>query len=565
MCTGTVFQQWQADAILELKNHGHQPVLLIIDGRPAQKISRFRQILKKRWGTIVYSLLENRVFKPEAKRPVDMRKDLRDPEVLNCMVVKRGYSEYFGEDDIAAVRSRRLDFILRFGFNIIRGEILSAARFGVWSFHHDDEMIYRGGPPGFWEIFQGDPVSGAIMQRLTDKLDGGAVLQKGYLKTVMHSYRENLGQLLSVSSSWPARVADELSTHPGDADGADFLINMPASHTTAQVCKVPGNLQMLKFLFLLMRNRIRFYYRELISAEIWNVGVIMKPIHEVALGKEKLLPSEVTWLPRVNRSGYLADPFGFMEGDRLRILAENYDYATQRAGIAGISWEPGSDRVIHPDGVIRPDEAKGGAPHLSYPFVFEHNSTVYCLPESYQSSQITLFRRLPEGEFVKDRVLLADVSAVDPTLFFYNGFWWLFFTDRKYSNTHLSVYFSEELTGEFKPHRINPVKTDIRSARPAGTPFIHEHVLYRPAQDCSATYGGRVAVNRIVRLTPDDFAEETVNFIEPVSGSLYDQGLHTLSAVGNITLIDGKRYEANRLFFTRQLGKKLNSNNSDNV
>jgi hypothetical protein len=121
------------------------------------------------------------------------------------------------------------------------------------------------------------------------------------------------------------------------------------------------------------------------------------------------------------------------------------------------------------------------------------------------------------------------------------------------------------MTGEYKPHRLNPVKTDVRSARPAGTPFVHEGILYRTAQDCSVTYGGRVAVNRILRLSPDDFEEETVSHVEPLQGSEYGRGLHTLSAAGSCTLIDGKKNRFSRHFFSHQLRKKLKRREPGNV
>ena len=37
----------------------------------------------------------------------------------------------------------------------LRGEI---ARHGVWSYHHGDNRFYRGGPPGFWEVMEDQPV-----------------------------------------------------------------------------------------------------------------------------------------------------------------------------------------------------------------------------------------------------------------------------------------------------------------------------------------------------------------------------------------------------------------------
>jgi len=68
----------------------------------------------------------------------------------------------------------------------------------------------------------------------------------------------------------------------------------------------------------------------------------------------------------------------------------------------------------------------------------------------------------------------------------------LFFTDADDGPlTKLRVWFADDLLGSWCPHPGNPVKPDIRSARPAGTPFVHDGALYRPAQDCSRTYGAR--------------------------------------------------------------------------
>ena len=70
---------------------------------------------------------------------------------------------------------------------------------------------------------------------------------------------------------------------------------------------------------------------------------------------------------------------------------------------------------------------------------------------------------------------------------------------------------------------------------------MHDGCLYRPAQDCSRTYGRRVILNRITRLTPKVFKEEPEVVIEPYADSDYPHGIHTLSAAGGITLVDGKR------------------------
>lgn len=77
--------------------------------------------------------------------------------------------------------------IIRFGFRIIRGEVLHTARHGVWSFHHGDNREYRGAPPYFWELYERNPVAGSILQKLTEKLDGGKVLSRSWSSTDLHS------------------------------------------------------------------------------------------------------------------------------------------------------------------------------------------------------------------------------------------------------------------------------------------------------------------------------------------------------------------------------------------
>ena len=531
MCNGTVFRRWQAEALTRLIDHGHRPALLIVDARETSEKPLFLRLLRKRWGTALFFFIDRRIFSPTEKDPVNLEKELSGVASIRCKVVKRGVSEYFAEDDLNTVRDYRLDFILRFGFGIIRGDILSAAGYGVWSFHHDDEMIYRGGPPGFWEIYRGDPVSGAVMQRLTERLDGGIVLKKGYLKTVMHSWRESHGRLLEVSSAWPALVADELASGAGNGDAGRFSAGAAPSLTVAPLYRVPGNLKMINFLLKIFRNRILFHYRRLMQMEIWNVGMIEKPIHELALGGERLRDEDIRWLPEIRKAGYLADPFGYVAAGRLHVLAEDYSYRSGRAGISEVVFS------THPDGVVEADH------HLSYPYVVEHEGEIYCLPESSQAPAITLYRKdKATGQFTPHRTLLVQPGAVDPTLISYHDRWWLFLTTKEHSNTHLYLFYSRDFHGEFLPHRLNPVKIDVRSARPAGTPFSHEGALYRPAQDCSVTYGGRIAVNRVLKLTPDEFLEETVGYIEPPAGSIYRKGIHTISKAGGYTLIDGKRY-----------------------
>ena len=181
MCAGDELQYWQSLCVEQLLETGvARLALLIIDAnarRPDDWLHKSAQILASRsilWS--VYQKLYPWSFLP-CNRPVDMRRIFaRVPRILCKTAEKRG--EFFRLEDVSQIKGHNLDFILRFAFGIIRGDILESARYGVWSFHHGDERKYRGSPPGFWEVYQGDPVVGAILQRLTARLDAGVVLQR---------------------------------------------------------------------------------------------------------------------------------------------------------------------------------------------------------------------------------------------------------------------------------------------------------------------------------------------------------------------------------------------------
>lgn len=188
----------------------------------------------------------------KALEPIDWSTWLKGVSVLACDVCRRGrFSEYFRGPDIEVIRGHELDFILRFAFGIVRGEILQVPRYGVWSFHHDDEMRYRGGPPAFWEIYRGDPQTGVVLQRLTERLDGGVVLRKRAFDTVLHSYTKNRDAGLFGGAAWPAEVCRDLLAGKGE-----YLDGAPSA-STAPIFHAPSNREMLLFALTLGRNYLR--------------------------------------------------------------------------------------------------------------------------------------------------------------------------------------------------------------------------------------------------------------------------------------------------------------------
>ncbi len=116
-------------------------------------------------------------------------------------------------------------------------------------------------------------------------------------------------------------------------------------------------------------------------------------------------------------------------------------------------------------------------------------------------------------------------------------------------NHNLYLFYSNSLLGTWQEHPLNPVKTDIRSSRPAGNFFIHDESLYRPSMDSSEKGQGQIRINKVTRLDITGFDEEEVTIVSPYSGSFLKDKIHTLASVGNITLVDGAR---ERLIFSNR-------------
>ncbi len=529
-CNSYLFKKWQLKTIEHLLNSGNaELVLLVINASSNQKDSLFKKINSWLGKHFVFKLYQKFFYHPDSINEIDLSQRYRNIPSIDCSVKMKGkYSEYFSDEDISAIRNYDLDFMLRFGFNIIRGEILNIPKYGVWSFHHDDETKYRGGPAGLWEIYFNDAVNGAILQKLTDKLDSGIILKKGYFKTINHSYTANVDMLNYSCSTWPKQICTDIKNGV-----ADYFNNSPST-SSAKIYKAPANLKMLSLLCKLFINKLKFHFNELFRSEQWNIGVIKLPI--ASFINKEISDKEITWMPKQKTSLYRADCFAFADGEELNILFESYDYKLRKAVINKTTYSESAGFSKEATVLQKPY-------HLSYPFVFSNKDEHYCIPESFKNHKIDLFRIDKNEALIFHKTILENIDAVDSSLVYFNERWWLFFTQNSNeSNTNLYIYYSDEFDGNYQPHPANPVKTDIRSSRPAGNFFIENNILYRPAQDCSMTYGGRIAINKITKLTTSEFEEETIGHINPVQNCFYSKGVHTISSVGNYTVIDAKRF-----------------------
>ncbi len=519
LCNSYVLQQWQANAIQQLLQHPNFELCLILQNNSegGKPLSLFNKLFSR---TLLFRQYETRFLKITAKQPVDMSGEFVTTPTLKITPNKKGrYSQYFSADDVETIKNYELDFIIRFGFGILKGEILNAAKQGVWSYHHGDENHFRGGPPGFWEIFYSKPTTAAILQRLTPTLDGGVVMKKGYFKTIHHSYSEQVDTLFTHTSGWIKQV------------GLDILYNdktfLPSLPTKSKIYKAPTNTAFLVFLIKLLYNKVAFKLNSLFRVEIWSIGQLQNSVDDLLVNKKL----KAKWWNDNIKLSYRADPFTKEINGKRAYFFERFNYNTYKGHIAMSLGDNSEEKAV-----IQNEK------HYSYPFLFSHEGATYCLPECFESNGIEIYKIETDGTFSLQKTLLQGLPVVDPTLLYHNNKFWLFCTQKtSLPNAELYIYHADSLLGDYIPHTLNPVKTDISSARPAGSIFNNGGDSIRPAQNCSTTYGGSLVLNRLVILTKTEFKEEKVTEILPFDTQL-NKGIHHVCVDGDTIIIDGKKY-----------------------
>ncbi|MCG8507029.1 MAG: hypothetical protein MI755_20660 [Sphingomonadales bacterium] len=533
---------WVRTTIEKLISDGDaELVLVVVNERadePVPPILGLKHFLFRLWFRLFVRLREN------ARVPLA---DLFDGvDRLGVKFQRKGkYGQIFRPEDIETFRSYRLDFAFRVGFGILKGEVLEVPRYGVWSFHHGDERVYRGMPSGFWEIRDNAPVLGGILQQLTDQIDAGRILMRFSVPVQANRYAASLDAVRRLGAELPAQLSRRL------ASGATDILAMPPSTTSAPMRYVPTNGKMIPFLALSAFREVGLRLRNGFRWEDWAIGIVTAKPEEFS---GPAAAHETFWIKADTNSRFVADPFGCVIAGELHVLFERYDRKLDRGVI--------SRAVVSLDAEGRPRQIRDKRDslildsHLSYPFVVTWKSDIYVIPESARENEVALYRYDADGGTLERvRTLVAGCRLADPTVLVDpDGRIWLLGTTRVGA---LVAFQAEDLIhGEFVPSSANPISVDSETARCGGTPFIAEGQVYRWAQCPVPDYGRKLHLIRIDQLTPGQVRETVVKTIESPFASRPD-GIHTASQAGPFMLFDARRYRYSASRFIAKAGRKL--------
>jgi hypothetical protein len=508
---------WVAKVLADIRGSGIAEIVLVVrNATPAPRRS-LREKLGLRLAEFGRKGLYNLYERVDARRhraardafaETDLDPVLAGVEELPVRPIQKKFTDRFEAEDIRRIREVRLDVLLRFGFRIIKGEILQCARYGVWSYHHGDNREYRGGPALFWEIYERNPVSGTILQVLSEDLDAGKILARTISATDPSSLYRNRNATYWKSAEMVMRCLRELQQRGWEEMTARPLYRETAPYPKA-IYRAPTNAQMARFLGRMGMRAARRRSRSLVMAEReqWYLALVPRPAKASAAPR----PGSAIRQPMPDDRFY-ADPFLHRRGNKEYLFFEDYPFATQR-GVISVAEVTAEGRLADTRVALeRPY-------HLSYPFVFEWQGGMYMVPESKGNRTVELYRatRFPD-EWTLETTLLSGVQAVDATLLEHDSRWWMFVNigvEGASTWDELHLYHAETPLGPWRAHPRNPVVSDVRCARPAGRIFREEGSLVRPAQDCSVSYGHAIRLQRITTLTEEEYAEEPLGRITP--------------------------------------------------
>jgi hypothetical protein len=397
------------------------------------------------------------------------------------------------------------------------GGVSAEAPHGVWRFRigEDDDPALPAGR----EIASGSATFTTALLRRT----GGAteVVRTGRFG-VTRWYPGTIRLALGETARWPAVVLSALAA--GAAVAGTPLIVRSAPRPL-------GPLETARFCGWLVRRLAAAATASLLEVSEWNVGFV----HGEAARLLSSDPLEVRWLPQPEPFTFIADPF-VVERDGVRaLLVETFEYDHGRGVIDALILD-------EDDNVVRRERAIDGATHLSYPYPVEIDGELYLVPETCERNEVALYRcvRFPD-KWEREIALFPAFDGVDTTLFAHGGRWWAFCTRYSRGSTlALNAFHADSPRGPWRPHALNPIVVDVASARPAGQPFVVDGTLYRPAQDCSDSYGGGLVIARIDELTPDAYREEIVQRHAAGGFGRWNRGIHTVSFTRGRIVVDGK-------------------------
>lgn len=459
---------------------------------------------------------------------VNLLSSIKQSIIYKTIPITTKYTDKVDNDTISFIKSKKIDVFLQFGSKILKGDILRTTKYGVWSYHHGDNLTNRGSPAGFWEVALGIKKTGSILQILTEDLDGGAVIYRSASRTGSTT-QYNKNEYYSKTTYFMIRRLEQLYEY-GEPWFRTLIESYYVPHFYAQpLYRTPNSLAIIKYILKTITTKIYTKIADMFWEDQWSI------IYKETGGKHDTPDFRKFERLKGIENGFWADPFVYEGEDSQYVFFEEYQRDINRGRISVIEYKNG--------GFGKPSVALEEDYHLSYPFVFADKGNLYMIPESIQNNTIDLYKciKVPNN-WEKIKTLMHDVRACDTNVIFREGLWWMF-TSLAGPNTasnhdELFLFYAENLlTDNWTAHPQNPIVSSVDCARNGGHFVEHKGSLFRYGQNSEIRYGGSLKVQKIEVMTTRKYLETNVSEMMPT----WDKdliGLHTLNRTDTLIVSD---------------------------
>ena len=487
-------------------------LLKIID----RTLFKIVNILEKRLIYKKYSQYKKHYLKYDLKN-LNLKK-------LNVEFDKSSNGKNFNYDDktINKIKELNLDIIIKGGSGILSGKILSSSKFGIISLHHSDNLFNRGGPSGFWEVYEKNPKTGFTIQILTERLNGGNVIKKGNFRTEQF-YHLNQIILIERSNYYMKTVLNNLC----NTDSLPQFMEDNPYHN--KICKDPNFIESIRYLFNLIFTKTKNSITNKFFNKVWHVGYQDETFDKY---KFNFCRSKVIKNPK---NSFLADPFVIEYKKENYVFVEEFNFKNKKGIISVYRISKNNSERM---GIALEENF-----HLSFPYIFEYKNDYYMSPESKDANEIRIYKckEFPlKWEY--EKTILKNIKATDSMIFNFNNLWWLIttFSNSGHGNeSELQIFYSKDgpLTDKWISFKKNPVYIDPFLGRNGGI-LSHNKKIFRVAQSFGFnSYGEKINIQEIIKLDPDNFVEKNYCVVEPkFSKNLI--GIHHLNNNKNFTVHD---------------------------
>ena len=427
----------------------------------------------------------------------------------------------FSELDVKRVSALELDLIVRHGHCQMAGAILRAARLGTIAYSSVTDPTHGNDTSCFWECYTKASKTGFAIKTLNDGVRSGKTLLSGFFAT---NFCFSLNQAGMYRKSSP-HFHDLLKRI---AANGKLPNSSPEVRCNAIPSRAPNVGESITYLFkLFYRLSKKIVYRSVNFQKKWGLSFIES--------SWRGLHSHHRYQAIAPQGHFWADPFVYSHDGKTYCFIEDYVYKTGLGHIAVL--EVSKDSAIHLGDCIKEPF------HLSFPFLFQHEGSLYMCPEASASRKIQLYRCVDFPlQWEPSTTIMEDVSAADSMLFEHAGIWWMLTSiDKSGSDDYTSelylFYADSPHSKNWTSHPVNPIYIDSDGGRNAGL-IVEDGKIFRLAQRQGFDqYGKGLMMFEVTHLTKTKYAERQLPRISPPlsNGQI---GTHHLSTTGTVTVFD---------------------------